>query len=458
MNDVQVLDAPVAPKVSTDLVIAGALTAEIVYAPGGVERIIAALEAEVRAIKTDAATPAGRDAIASLAYKVSRSKTALDKMGKDLTEQWRKRTSAVNADRKIIETSLDALRDEVRKPVTDFEAAEQARVQGHMDALGAIAAFQFAGADPADPTVADLEARLEHLAFYPSREWQEFAQKAKEVIETEIDKTKEKLAAVKWREHEAAEQERQRVAEETRQRQKAAREQAEHEERIAAEAAERARADAERAAEERRIEAERAAQVDRDRLESQREAAERATREADERAAALAERAERDRVAHHERALASVRGMISDTCSPMNGSDAIVYITTVFDRMEEHSRDWEEFAGVYEELMVEGRKRIDDRLAVVRANEQKRALEREQADAAALEAAAQAERDRIAAEDAQKREDAAKREANIAHQRTVHREILAAMWKAGCIQDEAAGQAIIAAVARKLIPRITITY
>jgi colicin import membrane protein len=422
MNDVQVLDAPVAPKVSTDLVIAGALTAEIVYAPGGVERIIAALEAEVRAIKTDAATPAGRDAIASLAYKVSRSKTALDKMGKDLTEQWRKRTSAVNADRKIIETSLDALRDEVRKPVTDFEAAEQARVQGHMDALGAIAAFQFAGADPADPTVADLEARLEHLAFYPSREWQEFAQKAKEVIETEIDKTKEKLAAVKWREHEAAEQERQRVAEETRQRQKAAREQAEHEERIAAEAAERA------------------------------------TREADERAAALAERAERDRVAHHERALASVRGMISDTCSPMNGSDAIVYITTVFDRMEEHSRDWEEFAGVYEELMVEGRKRIDDRLAVVRANEQKRALEREQADAAALEAAAQAERDRIAAEDAQKREDAAKREANIAHQRTVHREILTAMWKAGCIQDEVAGQAIIAAVARKLIPRVTITY
>jgi colicin import membrane protein len=94
----------------------------------------------------------------------------------------------------------------------------------------------------------------------------------------------------------------------------------------------------------------------------------------------------------------------------------------------------------------------------VRANEQKRALEREQADAAALEAAAQAERDRIAAEDAQKREDAAKREANIAHQRTVHREILTAMWKAGCIQDEAAGQAIIAAVARKLIPRITITY
>lgn len=52
---------------------------------GGIDPIIARIEAEVRSHVPDVTTKRGRDAIASLAYKVARSKTTLDEAGKSLT-------------------------------------------------------------------------------------------------------------------------------------------------------------------------------------------------------------------------------------------------------------------------------------------------------------------------------------------------------------------------------------
>ena len=71
---------------STDLSIiaGGTLKAEMVFVPGGVDSILERIFAEARSTPRDISTPAGRDAIKSLAYKVARSKTALDDMGKKL--------------------------------------------------------------------------------------------------------------------------------------------------------------------------------------------------------------------------------------------------------------------------------------------------------------------------------------------------------------------------------------
>ena len=79
-----------------------ALVPAEVFATGGVRALLDKIEREVRAVRTDISTPAGRDQVRSLAYKVARSKTALDAMGKGLTDEWRTRTDAVNAERRAL--------------------------------------------------------------------------------------------------------------------------------------------------------------------------------------------------------------------------------------------------------------------------------------------------------------------------------------------------------------------
>lgn len=85
--------------------------------------------------KPDVSTKKGRDEIASLAYKVARTKTTLDKQGKDLTEEWRSNTTKVNATRNKIKERLEQLQAAVRQPLDAWEAGERARVDGHQSKL-----------------------------------------------------------------------------------------------------------------------------------------------------------------------------------------------------------------------------------------------------------------------------------------------------------------------------------
>lgn len=129
----------VAPKVeSTDLAVVQKLTPAVVFAPGGVQDILHKITREVRSAQTDISTKAGREAVASLAYKVARSKTALDEMGKTLVADWKSRSAAVDAERRTIREKLDELKDEVRKPLTDWENAEKQRINTHELAIAAI--------------------------------------------------------------------------------------------------------------------------------------------------------------------------------------------------------------------------------------------------------------------------------------------------------------------------------
>ncbi len=109
---------PEAPEPSTELATISAIQ-QIVpaefFKAGGSEDILTKLETEVRAraAKLDISTDFGRKEIASLAYKVARSKTALDKSGKDLTEDIRKQKEAIDAERRKVTERLDSLKDEV---------------------------------------------------------------------------------------------------------------------------------------------------------------------------------------------------------------------------------------------------------------------------------------------------------------------------------------------------------
>ena len=257
--------------------------------------ILGKLRDKVLAHKPDISTVAGRKEIASLAHEVASSKMDLIRLGKSLTEGWRKQTAAVNAECKTIEEKMDALKEQVRAPLTAFENAEKARVKAHEDALDAIKAapdYYYSG-----KTSAELAERLEHLEHYPYRDWQEFSQRAADTLAIEIDTCRVALSSARRAETEAAELDRLRAEQAERDRLAAIQRQQEREARIALEAAERARQEAEAKAKREAEEAARKAEDERLQAlaaaRAEQERGERQAREAEARAA----KAEADKMA-----------------------------------------------------------------------------------------------------------------------------------------------------------------
>lgn len=89
--------------------------------------LIEAIEKEARSLVPDVTTKKGRDAIASMAHKVARSKTYIDNAGKDLVAELKALPKQIDESRRVARERLDALKDEVRRPLTEWEA-EQARI------------------------------------------------------------------------------------------------------------------------------------------------------------------------------------------------------------------------------------------------------------------------------------------------------------------------------------------
>lgn len=277
MSDAAVKERP--QSVSTDLIIAlpKVMTAETFTDEAQFEALYGKVKEAVAQHEPDVSTKGGRDAIASLAYKVARTKTALIKQGKALTEDWREKTKKVNAACNIIEDRLDALKEEARRPLTEWEGAEKARVEKHEAALAKLTAYGQTGIG--HPST-DLKAMLAEVEATPAGDaWEEFAPKAAVAKEYAADTLKRLIALAEKQEAEAEELERLRAEKVERDRQEA--------ERLAAEQA--AKEEAERAERARIIEEQRKAEAER----MEREARERADREAQERIAA-AERAAKE--------------------------------------------------------------------------------------------------------------------------------------------------------------------
>jgi len=262
--------------------------------PHGLDAIIDKIEAEVKNIDRDISTEEGRDNIRSIAFKLAKSKTALDKMGKDLTEEQRKQIEAVNAERKRAWERMETLQHEIRKPLTDWEDAEKKRVADHEAALAHIESLGVFMQDT-PITTADIEERIKQFNALAPRVWQEFEPRYNYTVKTLSDGLAASLAESQKRDAEAAELERLRAEE-------AARKQKEHEERIAAEAAEKAKKAAEeKAAADAEAERQRT-EKERLRIEAEKQAAVDAAAKAEsDRLAAIA-KAESDRIAAEEKA------------------------------------------------------------------------------------------------------------------------------------------------------------
>ncbi|MDX7484907.1 hypothetical protein [Citrobacter freundii] len=113
----------------TDLVVIEKSSAMAVFTNNEqLDPIIEKIEKEARSLVPDVSTKKGRDAIASMAHKVARSKTYIDNAGKDLVAELKALPKKIDESRRIARERLDALKDEVRRPLTEWEA-EQERVK-----------------------------------------------------------------------------------------------------------------------------------------------------------------------------------------------------------------------------------------------------------------------------------------------------------------------------------------
>ncbi|MHB2214261.1 hypothetical protein ACX64P_12520 [Raoultella ornithinolytica] len=118
--------------------------------------LIELIEKEARSLIPDVTTKKGRDAIASMAHKVARSKTYIDNAGKDLVAELKALPKQIDESRRVVRERLDALKDEVRRPLTEWEA-EQDRIKAE-EAMNALHAEALAMNEDFDR---QLAARIE---------------------------------------------------------------------------------------------------------------------------------------------------------------------------------------------------------------------------------------------------------------------------------------------------------
>lgn len=250
---------------------------------GGTDELYERIAQEVCSHVPDVSTKKGRDAIGSLALKISKSKTLIEKCGKELVAEQKAQIKVIDDDRISIVKKLDLLRNEVLAPRDAWEQAEKDRVAKHEESILSINFYKTAViADKDSVWLKGVIRNVEEIVIDSS--FEEFEEQAKIAKYETLEFLRTTLAAREKYEAEQAELERLRQAEILRQQQ-------EREAQIAREAAEKATREAEEKA---RFEAER---VQREKTEAeQREARLVAEKEAAELRAQHAAEAERKRI------------------------------------------------------------------------------------------------------------------------------------------------------------------
>lgn len=233
----------VAEREKTELVIVPAKekALDVFKAKQGLDPYLQTIRQEVDNFLTDPPsleTAKGRQAYASMAHKIARSKTAIDVVGKELVADIKELPKKIDAERKRWRDTLDAWKDEARQPLTDWESAEESRKARHQERIEHIRTFEsFEGL-----TAAGMKVQLDNLeSISVGVSFEEYEAEAHRIK----DQTAKVLrAAIEKQERHEAEQ----AELESLRAEQAAREQKEREQRLVREAEERARREAEQAA------------------------------------------------------------------------------------------------------------------------------------------------------------------------------------------------------------------
>ncbi|HIB0347300.1 TPA: hypothetical protein ACWSXR_004245 [Escherichia coli] len=292
--------------------------------------LIEAIEKEARSLVPDVTTKKGRDAIASMAHKVARSKTYIDNAGKDLVAELKALPKQIDESRRVVRERLDALKDEVRRPLTEWEA-EQKRIKAE-EAMNALHAEALAMNEEFDRQLAArIESDHETALLMNDAFDREQADKAAEAERQRIAHEEEikRMAAAA-------------AAREVEQRAQREREEAAHREAVLKAQAEQAERD--RIAAEKKAEADKQAAIEAERRKAQEEA-DRIRREAEQREQArLAEekrkadeQARREADVKHRKAVGTeiVKALLANTS--LTRDQAIEVLTAVKDGRIPHT-------------------------------------------------------------------------------------------------------------------------
>ena len=379
--------------------------APTIFVAGGLSRFIDAVKDEVCAEVPDLTTKKGRDRIASLSATVSKRKAAVEKPGRDYLRHIKALPKVVEDELREFVIAMNTLRDQVRQPLTDWEAADTARKDRHVDAIQAI---EDLAVDLGLLTASELRAGITTAeAVQIDKHWEEFEVEAARTKDHVLTRLRAALSAREQYEAEQAELARLRAEVE-------AQAQRDREAQIAREAEERARREAEQRAQAERDaaakrEAEAKAAADRRELE---------LKFAAEQAERVAAQAAREKIESEQRA------------AQQKADDELRHQQAI--------------------AQAEA-----DRIAAEQRAEQERInSEARQAEAAERARLAEVARQNAAADEILRQ--AAAREADKAHKMKINRAALDA-FVAGGMPEECAKQAVVL-IAQRKIPAITIQY
>ncbi|WP_312158871.1 hypothetical protein [Acinetobacter sp.] len=237
--------------------------------PGGTAELFERIAQEARSHVPDVTTKKGRDQIGSLALKISKSKTFIEKCGKELVADQKAQIKLIDDDRIATVKKFDELRNEILAPRDAWEQAEKDRVAKHEESILSINFYKTAViADKDSVWLKGVIRNVEEIVIDSS--FEEFEEQAKIAKYETLEFLRKALVEREKYEAEQAELERLRLAEQQRIQQ-------EREAQIAREAAEKATREAEEKArfEAERVQHEKAESEQREaRLKAEKEAAE----------------------------------------------------------------------------------------------------------------------------------------------------------------------------------------
>ena len=303
--------------------------APALYRAGGLDAYLEQIRQAVNEVP-DLTTKKGRDRVASLAAQVSRSKTAIEKPGREYLKRLKEAVRPAEAEIKRFVDACDELRDETRKPLTEWEA-EQERIKAE-EAMNALHVEALAMNEDFDRQLAArIESDHEMALLMNDAFDREHADKAAEAERQRIAHEEEikRLAAVA-------------AAREVEQRAQREREEAAHREAVLKAQAEQAERD--RIAAEQKAESDKQAAIEAERRKAQEEA-DRIRREAEQREQArLAEekrkadeQARREADVKHRKAVGTeiVKALMANTS--LTRDQAIEVLTAVKDGRIPHT-------------------------------------------------------------------------------------------------------------------------
>lgn len=188
-----------------------------VFAFDGVEKIVKEVRSKAVIGDFNIDNENDRDRIRSMAFEIAKTKTGLDRMGKEFIANQKKYLNSIDQKRASLWDQLEELQHEIRKPLTDFEDREKARIKDHQDSMESIRQLLYF---PNEPSVDEIESRIKFCHELEKRDFQEYNEQMRSIATGAQERLSEKLAQVIKAEEDAAELERLRAEKAQRDEQK----------------------------------------------------------------------------------------------------------------------------------------------------------------------------------------------------------------------------------------------